>query len=158
MAYECLKGEPPFSRGQIEYQILNEQPERLSDDIRMSASIMRGLSKTPESRPDSCVKMLLAASSIRQMPFVRPQVAVPPRSAAPMTDRLVVRQKRNIVGIVVPLFCLIVSLLVLGGVLGHREAKRQEDARRLAVEQQQEELRRRQAEDKRKAQEAAARK
>ena len=158
MAYECLKGEPPFSRGQIEYQILNEQPERLSDGIRMSASIMRGLSKTPEARPDSCVKVLLTPCPIRQMPSVRPQVSVPPRLAAPMTDRLVVRQKRNIVGLVFPLFCLIVSLLVLGGVLWHREAKRQETARRLAVEQQQEELRRRQAEDKRKAQEAAARK
>ena len=156
MAYECLKGEPPFSRGQIEYQILNEQPERLSDDIRMSASIMRGLSKTPESRPDSCVKMLLAASSIRQMPSVRPQVAVPSRP--PMADRIVVRQKRNIAGIVIPLSCLIVALLVLGGVMWHREVQRQENARRLAAEQQQEELRRRQAEDKRKAQEAAARK
>lgn len=158
MAYECLKGEPPFSRGQIEYQILNEQPERLSDDIRISASIMRGLSKTPEARPDSCVKVLLTPCPMRQMPAARPQVSVSPRLVAPMTDRIVVRPKRNIVGIVLPLFCLIVSLLVLGGVLWHREAKRQEDARRLAVEQQQEELRRRQAEDKRKAQEAAARK
>lgn len=158
MAYECLKGEPPFSRGQIEYQILNEQPERLSDDIRMSASIMRGLSKTSEARPDSCVKVLLATSSIKQMPPARPQVVVPPRSTAPMTDRIVVRQKRNIIGIAVPLFCLIVALLVLGGVLWHREAQRQETARRLAVEQQQEESRRRQTEDERKAQEEAARK
>ena len=30
MVYECLKGEPPFSRGQIEYQILNEPPEPLA--------------------------------------------------------------------------------------------------------------------------------
>ena len=29
MAYECLKGEPPFCRGEIEFQILNEQPESL---------------------------------------------------------------------------------------------------------------------------------
>ena len=158
MAYECLKGEPPFSRGQIEYQILNEQPERLSDDIRMSASIMCGLSKTSEARPDSCVKVLLATSSIKQMPPARPQVVVPPRSTAPMTDRIVVRQKRNIIGIAVPLFCLIVALLVLGGVLWHREAQRQENVRRLAVEQQQEEAKRRQAEEERKAQEEAARK
>ncbi|MBQ5531223.1 MAG: serine/threonine protein kinase, partial [Kiritimatiellae bacterium] len=38
MAYECLKGEPPFSRGQIEFQILNELPEQLPDGIRMAAS------------------------------------------------------------------------------------------------------------------------
>ena len=75
-----------------------------------------------------------------------------------MTDRIVVRQKRNIAGIVIPLSCLIVALLVLGGVLWHREAQRQENVRKLVIEQQQEEARRRQVEDERKAQEAAARK
>ena len=55
MVYECLKGEPPFSRGQVEYQILNEQPETLPDGIRSSATVMRGLSKTPENRPPDCV-------------------------------------------------------------------------------------------------------
>jgi serine/threonine protein kinase len=30
MVYECLKGEPPFCRGNIEYQILNIEPEPLS--------------------------------------------------------------------------------------------------------------------------------
>ena len=158
MAYECLKGEPPFSRGQIEYQILNEQPERLPDDIRLSASIMRGLSKTPETRPDSCVKVLLAASSIRQMPSARPKVAVLQRPAPPMADRIVVRQKRNIAGIVIPLSCLFVALLVLGGVLWHREVQRQENVRKLVIEQQQEEARRRQAEDERKTKEETARK
>ena len=156
MAYECLKGEPPFSRGQIEYQILNEQPERLPNDIRMSAAIMRGLSKTPENRPDSCVKVLLTTSPTRQMPSARPQVAVPPRPAAQMTDRIVFRPKRNVVGIVLPLFCLVAALLVLGGVLWHREAQRQENAQKQAVEQ--EELRRRQAEDERKSQEESSRK
>ena len=158
MAYECLKGEPPFSRGQIEYQILNQLPERLSDDIRMSASIMRGLSKTPVARPDSCVKVLLTTSPTRQMPSARPQVAVPPRPAEQMTGKIVVRPKSNIVGIVLPLFCLVAALLVLGGVLWHREAQLEENARRLAEEQHREEARRRQAEEERKAQEEAARK
>ena len=158
MAYECLKGEPPFSRGQIEYQILNEKPKPLPERLRLSASIMRGLSKTPENRPDTCVKVLLTTSPTRQMPSARPQVAVPPRPAAQMTDRIVVRPKRNIVGIVAPLLYLVTALLVLGGVLWHREAQRQENARKLAAEQQREELRRRHAEDERKAQEEAARK
>lgn len=38
MAYECLKGEPPFSRGQIEYQIDNDTPEPLPDAISFAAS------------------------------------------------------------------------------------------------------------------------
>ena len=112
MAYECLNGEPPFSRGQIEYQILNEQPERLSHDIRMSASIMRGLSKTPEARPDTCVKVLRTACPIRQMSSARLQVAVPQRPATPMVDRIAVRQERNIAGIAILLSCLIAALLV----------------------------------------------
>lgn len=156
MAYECLKGEPPFSRGQIEYQILNEQPERLPNDIRMSAAIRRGLSKTPENRPDSCVKVLLTTSPTRQIPSARPQVAVPPRPAAQTTDRIVVRPKRDIVGVVLWLFGHVAALLVLGGVLWHREAQRQENAQKQAVEQ--EELRRWQAEDERKAQEESSRK
>jgi len=58
MAYECLKGEPPFSRGQIEYQILNEQPEPLTGGTRLVASVMAGLSKKPEDRPQTCAAVL----------------------------------------------------------------------------------------------------
>ena len=158
MVYECLKGEPPFSRGQIEYQILNEQPERLSDDIRISASIMRGLSKTPEARPDSCVKVLLTPCPIRQMPAARPQVSVSPRLVAPMTDRIVVRPKRSIARLVVPIICLVIVILAVGEVLWHRQVQQQETARKLAIEQQHNELLRQQAEDKRRSQEDAERK
>ena len=58
MAYECLKGEPPFSRGQIEYQILNEQPEQLASGLRFGGHIMDGLSKKPETRQPTCTGVL----------------------------------------------------------------------------------------------------
>ena len=58
MAYECLKGEPPFSRGQIEYQILNEQPEPLPGSGVLLAGVMAGLAKKPEDRPPTCVAVL----------------------------------------------------------------------------------------------------
>ena len=151
MAYECLKGEPPFSRGQIEYQILNEQPERLSNDIRMSAAIMRGLSKTPENRPDLCDNVLLAATSILQTSSMQPQVDVPPHPAEPRTESKDGRQKRSIVGAVVSLFFIIEGLLVLGGVLWYCEGRRQVNDRKSADEQHQEESTRRQTEDERKA-------
>ena len=32
MAYECLKGAPPFAHGRVEYQIDNEEPEPLAED------------------------------------------------------------------------------------------------------------------------------
>ena len=59
MAYECLKGEPPFSRGQVEYQILNEDPEPLSGG-RMTCAVMRGLSKDPMLRPAACKDAICA--------------------------------------------------------------------------------------------------
>ena len=58
MAYECLKGEPPFSRGQIEYQIDNDQPETLRSDGALAIGIMAGLAKKPEDRPATCVAVL----------------------------------------------------------------------------------------------------
>ena len=76
MVYECLKGEPPFVRGNIEYQIINKDPEPLicvssqelgvrSQDSEVlasrstiAASVMRGLAKKPEDRPTSCAAVL----------------------------------------------------------------------------------------------------
>ena len=58
MAYECLTGQPPFIRGQIEYQILNERPAPLPGKSRFGASIMAGLAKNPEDRPKSCSAVL----------------------------------------------------------------------------------------------------
>ena len=59
MAYECLKGEPPFARGQIEYQILNNPPDPLPGGPRScAAAVMAGLAKKPEDRPATCADVL----------------------------------------------------------------------------------------------------
>ena len=58
MVYECLKGEPPFSRGQIEYQIEHDAPEPLSRHIAICRGVMAGLGKTPEARPSTCAAVL----------------------------------------------------------------------------------------------------
>ena len=62
MAYECLKGEPPFVRGQIEHQILNVQPAPLvgrdAPIAPLVAGIMAGLAKKPEDRPKTCAAVL----------------------------------------------------------------------------------------------------
>lgn len=58
MVYECLKGEPPFVRGQIEYQILNNPPPSLQGSPQLVASIMAGLAKKPEDRPPICAAVL----------------------------------------------------------------------------------------------------
>jgi hypothetical protein len=67
MVYECLKGEPPFVRGQIEHQILNNPPPPLNlptagpsarGSGTLAASVMAGLAKKPENRPASCMAVL----------------------------------------------------------------------------------------------------
>ena len=67
MAYECLKGEPPFVRGQIEFQILNEQPESPPGGTQLVASVMFGLAKKPEDRPRNCAAVLEGNISHRDM-------------------------------------------------------------------------------------------
>ena len=57
MAYECLKGKPPFSRGQIEYQILHNDPEPFQDEGGLRDSVLRGLFKDPAARPQTCSKL-----------------------------------------------------------------------------------------------------
>ena len=62
MVYECLKGEPPFSRGQIEFQILNNPPPPLvgrgDPTAPLIAGVMAGLAKKPEARPPTCTAVL----------------------------------------------------------------------------------------------------
>ena len=69
MAYECLRGEPPFSRGQIEYQILNNPPPPLDDSAAggvIVESIMAGLAKKPEGRPPCCAEVLEWSAAVRK--------------------------------------------------------------------------------------------
>ncbi len=66
MVYECLKGEPPFSHGQIEYQIMNKQPVPLvGASVTLARSVLSGLAKKPEVRPLSCVVVLEGKVSSR---------------------------------------------------------------------------------------------
>ena len=69
MAYECMKGEPPFVRGAIEDQIKNKQPTPLIGCIgrnganSIARSVMAGLAKNPKDRPTTCMAMLRGQSS-----------------------------------------------------------------------------------------------
>ena len=65
MVYECLKGEPPFVRGQIEYQIVNNPPPPLSQGIAswLSEATMRGLAKKATERPTTCSEIFGGSSS-----------------------------------------------------------------------------------------------
>ena len=71
MAYECLKGEPPFVRGAIEDQIKNKVPEPLVGRgvhaEPLIAGIMAGLAKKPDDRPKTCSAVLAVGNgSIRK--------------------------------------------------------------------------------------------
>ena len=58
MCYECLKGEPPFTRGNIVYQIINEQPTPLMSRSQFAKMVMAGLSKDVKKRPKRCAMVL----------------------------------------------------------------------------------------------------
>ena len=93
MAYECLKGEPPFARGQIEYQILNNPPPPLdlptTGRTRLAASVMAGLAKKPEDRPKSCVDVLSGKSN--RVEHVE-RVEQPPVVPKPVIPKPVIRK------------------------------------------------------------------
>ena len=58
MAYECLAGRPPFTRGNIEDQIKNKIPDPPPGGTQLVASVMAGLAKKPEDRPPTCAAVL----------------------------------------------------------------------------------------------------
>ena len=85
MAYECLRGEPPFSRGQVEFQILNKMPEPLPSRSYLAMAILRGLAKVPTARPADCRAILLPQGV--QDYARRPFVPSPPATAKPVGNR-----------------------------------------------------------------------
>ena len=66
MVYECLTGSPPFCRGQIEYQIVNNPPGPLPYGIGIAASVMAGLAKDPKDRPADCAGVLVRRLAVKQ--------------------------------------------------------------------------------------------
>ncbi|MBO7482952.1 MAG: serine/threonine protein kinase [Kiritimatiellae bacterium] len=78
MAYECLKGEPPFVRGALEDQIKTKAPDPLAGGTRLCASVMSALAKVPEDRPQSCLAVL------GQLPAFEPDDASDPMSPPPV--------------------------------------------------------------------------
>ena len=113
MAYECLKGEPPFVRGAIEDQIKNKVPEplvgRADPCPPLVAGIMSGLAKKPEDRPPTCAAVLK-----RTVPARRSVVAVHarPENSAPENAR----PERSSFGIGKVLAALALLAVLVGGV------------------------------------------
>ncbi|MBQ2631981.1 MAG: SUMF1/EgtB/PvdO family nonheme iron enzyme [Kiritimatiellae bacterium] len=194
MVYECLKGEPPFSRGNIEFQIMNKMPAPLDPHFAKSGSVMQGLEKKPEDRPKTCAGVLEGNASPRGGARTR---RVENNRASAYAEATVVKehvgrtegnnfshkghkdrkevgrgvptaphgmssstrsQNQNIAGIALPIFCIVVALLVLGGGLWYRgQQRKQAEWRRIVAAQKAEETARQRAADERKSQEEAAR-
>lgn len=58
MCYECLTGRPPFTKGEIAYQIVNVAPTPLPQCFLVAPKIMKGLSKRSGNRPSRCLDLL----------------------------------------------------------------------------------------------------
>ena len=112
MAYECLKGEPPFSHGQIEFQIMNKAPEPLPRNDAISASIMSGLAKKPEDRPTTCAAVLSGgALAMGRRATTASRVRMDRSQNARLTRKPSVRKEHKGVGIVLALLGLLVVFI-----------------------------------------------
>lgn len=86
MVYECLSGRPPFWRGQVEYQIINEPPPPLETQHDIRDAVMAGLAKDPAARPVTCQAVVLMSASTA--PAVSTAAAAPvAASPTPVTDQ-----------------------------------------------------------------------
>ena len=92
--YESIAGHPPFHRGDLHYQVINETPDPPDvPDGNMSPQIgliMRGLSKDADDRPASCVALvrpdepkIVATPKPVAPPDPKPQPQTPPQPVAP---------------------------------------------------------------------------
>ena len=120
MTYECLKGEPPFARGQIEFQILNTPPPPLDiptegPSARRSgtlvASVMVGLAKKPEERPATCAAVL-EGSGFNRVEHVERVEGGNVRACSPNGQQLGGSRARATTAILVT-----VLLMIVGGAL-----------------------------------------
>ena len=157
MAYECLKGEPPFVRGQIEHQILNTPPSPLPGGSRScAAAVMAGLSKKPECRPPTCVAVLAARIVCHAPPSEGPRVSRP--RVQEVCSRPALKERKEGGEWKILFAVVVLGLAVGGGGLWHyRQGQKREQAA-LREQAAMEESRRRAEEDVRRKVEEAKRK
>jgi len=93
MAYECLTGHAPFSRGQIEYQIDHDTPEPLPDAIRIGSHVMSGLAKVPKDRPQTCRDVLDAGTIAQKEEQERKSREEAERAALEQAERKLLESK-----------------------------------------------------------------
>ena len=122
MAYECIKGTPPFTRGNVGYQIVNNAPEPLSsaEDGHPSvvAGIMAGLSKIPEERPASCVALLSGEGLVQSPADAESSASAEP--PPPVPDGGTDGKRGQFANLAAPLAALLTALAMLGAFLGRQ--------------------------------------
>ena len=124
MAYECLTGNPPFARGQIEYQIEHVEPAPLGPQfIKCGLGVMAGLEKKPENRPASCVAVL--TSSRGNDGGRSPRPTPEPRQESPRSSTRTSGGKGVVVG-------LIVALVLAGAGTYHYISANNAERRRMS--------------------------
>jgi len=83
VAYELLCGHPPFHQGEIQYQILNEQPEPIPGiKPEYMNSVLKALSKNPEDRPQSVLEFLEMPENLLRGEMTAPRTGPEKTSAA----------------------------------------------------------------------------
>ena len=109
MCYECIKGEPPFVRGEIAHQILNEKPLPLSGGSHFAASIMTGLSKKPERRPKNCELIICEERYFRGYGYPRVKSSVKNRGRICGSIKLAFLSTSVVLIVVGVILCRVIS-------------------------------------------------
>ena len=134
MAYECLKGEPPFVRGAVEDQIKNKHPEPLNGEAAiLAAGVMSGLAKKPEDRPASCAAVLEGGGFGRVERAERVEV-VGRRAPSPQAVDVFSRKERKDRKGIVVVLSLLAALAICGLIYHQTQGQRQADLTSLDSE------------------------
>lgn len=132
VCYECLSGRPPFSTGDISYQIINEPlPEIERVDEHINKALQNALAKNPEQRPKSAhqfVKSLkqpeaevVKTAPAENKPVPAPVVKPAKKDKKPKKPQDTQKPKEPKKGkkrkVLIPLVVLLIIISIAGGVV-----------------------------------------
>ena len=133
--YECLSGHPPFWRGSIEYQVMNEKPtslEKLNNE--QNGALLKALCKEPQGRQASAKELLAGLGAELATLSWQPSATIRKKKSYKDTldysktinikeERAKAKRKRVKVSAVIA----ILALIIIGGFIGLTALNKEKD-------------------------------
>jgi formylglycine-generating enzyme required for sulfatase activity len=120
VAYEMLSGEPPFHTGDLQWQIMQEQPDPIADmDEHVNEALLAGLAKEKDKRPPRAMDLvrLLEGKTIdweahreEAAPAVKPVASKPlVRAAKAPEPAAIPKEKKSFPWAMIALIALVIA-------------------------------------------------